>query len=308
MKDAVAKHYPLVEARCYFVGEVLAYQNSGLLHFVQVMTLRAGKMIKWPWKANDASSVSALPWEQALSIPVLAGLSTAEQQKLIRLADRFLQQKRLVPLNGFELDDLKSARIALLFCLPVMELGIEWLDGFHEVLLYPAPFVVDDEWQDDFGLVHNQRVVQSGQSWQQGPVVLNWLDIQDSFDSSGFNLIVHEVAHKLDMRNGDRASGIPLIALREVAPWEQDLYAAMNCIQDEIDMVGENAASIDAYAATDPAECFAVLSEYFFSAPELFAPRFPSLYQRFRMFYGQDPLQRLHRDENPDEPAGKTVH
>lgn len=82
------------------------------------------------------------------------------------------------------------------------------------------------------------------------------------------------------MRNGDRAS-IPFIPLRDVAGWEHDLHAAMNNIQDEIDLVGESAASIDAYAATDPAECFAVLSEYFFSAPELFAPRFPALWQRF---------------------------
>lgn len=149
------------------------------------------------------------------------------------------------------------------------------------MLIYPAPFVVDDEWEDDIGLVHSQRVVQSGQSWQQGPIILNWLDIQDSFDASGFNLIIHEVAHKLDMRNGDRASGIPFIPLRDVAGWEHDLHSAMNNIQDEIDLVGESAASIDAYAATDPAECFAVLSEYFFSAPELFAPRFPALWQRF---------------------------
>ena len=175
-------------------------------------------------------------------------------------------------------DSLRSCRIALLFCLPVLELGLEWLDGFHEVLIYPAPFVVDDEWEDDIGLVHNQRIVQSGQSWQQGPIVLNWLDIQDSFDASGFNLIIHEVAHKLDTRNGDRASGVPFIPLREVAGWEHDLHAAMNNIQEEIELVGENAASIDAYAASDPAECFAVLSEYFFSAPELFAPRFPSLW------------------------------
>ena len=153
--------------------------------------------------------------------------------------------------------------------------GLEWLDGFHEVLIYPAPFVVDDEWEDDIGLVHNQRIVQSGQSWQQGPIVLNWLNIQDSFDASGFNLIIHEVAHKLDTRNGDRASGVPFIPLREVAGWEHDLHAAMNNIQDEIELVGENASSIDAYAASDPAECFAVLSEYFFSAPELFRSASP---------------------------------
>ena len=201
-------------------------------------------MIKWPWKTNEAGRDVALPWDDALTIPVLANLNPDEQSKLVQLADRFLQQKRLVPLQGFELDPLKNARIALLFCLPVLELGIEWLDGFHEVLIYPAPFVVDDEWQDDIGLVHNQRVVQSGQSWQQGPIILNWLDIQDSFDASGFNLIIHEVAHKLDTRNGDRASGVPRIPLREVAGWEHDLHAAMDNIQDEIDLVGESAAAL----------------------------------------------------------------
>ncbi|MFM3286254.1 DgsA anti-repressor MtfA [Klebsiella quasivariicola] len=265
-------------------------------------------MFKWPWKADDESGNAEMPWEQALAIPVLAHLSPSEQQKLTQMAARFLQQKRLVALQGLELTLLHQARIAMLFCLPVLELGIEWLDGFHEVLIYPAPFVVDDEWEDDIGLVHNQRVVQSGQSWQQGPVVLNWLDIQDSFDASGFNLVVHEVAHKLDARNGDRASGVPLIPLREVAGWEHDLHAAMNNIQDEIDLVGESAASIDAYAATDPAECFAVLSEYFFSAPELFAPRFPALWQRFCQFYRQDPLMRIRENGLQDEDERRIVH
>ncbi len=265
-------------------------------------------MIKWPWKTKEASHGAEFPWEDALNIPVLANLSLDEQEKLVQLADRFLQQKRLVALQSFELDALKNARISLIFCLPVLELGLEWLDGFHEVLIYPAPFVVDDEWEDGIGLVHSQRVVQSGQSFQQGPIVLNWLDIQDSFDASGFNLIIHEVAHKLDTRNGDRANGIPFIPLREVAAWEHDLHAAMDNIQDEIDLVGESAASIDAYAATDPAECFAVLSEYFFSAPELFAPRFPALWQRFCQFYGQDPLSRLRdRSFSSDEPANR-VH
>lgn len=258
-------------------------------------------MIKWPWKINHDPSLPAMPWEEALSVPLLATLSPRERQALVAMGERFLQQKRLVALQGLELDPLKRARIALLFCLPVLSLGLEWLDGFHEVLIYPAPFVVDDEWEDDSGLVHSQRMVQSGQSWQQGPIVLNWLDIQDSFDASGFNLIVHEVAHKLDMRNGDRPSGIPPIPLREVAGWEHDLHAAMDNIQDEIDLVGENAASIDPYAASDPAECFAVLSEYFFSAPQLFAPRFPSLWQRFCRFYGQEPLARLHERESDDD-------
>lgn len=82
----------------------------------------------------------------------------------------------------------------------------------------------------------------------------------------------------------------------------------MNNIQEEIELVGENAASIDAYAASDPAECFAVLSEYFFSAPELFAPRFPSLWQHFCQFYQQDPLQRLHHANDTDSFSATNVH
>ena len=87
-----------------------------------------------------------------------------------------------------------------------------------------------------------------------------------------------------------------------------DLHAAMNNIQDEIDLVGESAASIDAYAATDPAECFAVLSEYFFSAPELFAPRFPALWQRFCHFYQQDPLQRIRAHGGDESTNLRVVH
>ncbi|MFD1802589.1 DgsA anti-repressor MtfA [Mixta tenebrionis] len=248
-------------------------------------------MIKWPWKEKVAPA--PLPWQQALSAPIFASLQPDEEQALVQLAQRFLHHKRLVPLAGLELEALHHARIALLFCLPVLKLGLEWLDGFHEVLIYPAPFVAEDSWQDEDGLVHSDRSVQSGQSWQQGPIILNWIDIQDSFDLSGFNLIIHEVAHKLDARGSGYTNGVPAIPLREVAGWELELHAAMEAIQEEVDLVGENAATIDAYAATDPAECFAVLSEYFFSAPELLAQRFSGFYQRLTRFYRQDPLARL---------------
>lgn len=260
-------------------------------------------MIKWPWK-TDEDAADALPWQQAMAIPLLGALTAAEQKSLIALAKRFLQQKRLVPLQDFQLDELKSTRLALIFCLPVLNLGYDWLDGFHEVLLYPSPFVVDDEWQDEFGLVHHEKMVHSGQSWQQGPVVLNWLDVQDSWDLSGYNLIIHEVAHKLDSRGSGHANGVPSIALRDVAGWEQDLQSAMNDIQDEIDTVGENAASIDAYAASDGAECFAVLSEYFFTAPEIVQDRFPGLYQRFSQFYRQDPARRYFNAQSRQNDRG----
>lgn len=250
-------------------------------------------MFKWPWKTHNDTTLAALPWQSGLAQPIFTLLSEEEQQTLVQLAQRFLQQKKLVPLAGVQLDELRSVRIALLFCLPVLKLGLEWLDGFHDVLIYPEPFEVDDLWQDDDGLVHSAPAVHAGQSWTQGPVVLNWLDIQDSFDLSGYNLVIHEVAHKLDARGGGYTSGIPVMPLRDVATWEKDLRAAMAAIESEVELVGEQAASIDPYAASDPAECFAVLSEYFFTAPDLLAERFPAMYQHLHLFYQQDPLTRI---------------
>ena len=63
-------------------------------------------MIKWPWKVQESAHQTALPWQEALSIPLLTCLTEQEQSKLVTLAERFLQQKRLVPLQGFELPDI----------------------------------------------------------------------------------------------------------------------------------------------------------------------------------------------------------
>ncbi|MDI9223537.1 DgsA anti-repressor MtfA [Pantoea sp. EA-12] len=253
-------------------------------------------MFKWPWNAQVDATVTALPWQQALAQPIFSLLTAEEQSTLTALAQRFLQQKKISLLQGLQLNELQLARLALLFCLPVLKLGLEWLDGFHEILIYPEPFNVNDHWEDDSGLVHHAAAVHAGQSWTQGPVVLNALDIQDSFDLSGYNLVIHEVAHKLDARGSGYTSGIPAIALRDVAQWEKDLLAAMEEIEAEVELVGEQAATIDPYAASDAAECFAVLSEYFFSAPDLLAQRFPAMYQHLQQFYRQDPVARLSVD------------
>ncbi len=51
-------------------------------------------MFKWPWKADDESGNAEMPREQALAIPVLAHLSSTEQQhKLTQMAARFFTAK-----------------------------------------------------------------------------------------------------------------------------------------------------------------------------------------------------------------------
>lgn len=55
--------------------------------------------------------------------PLLSPLDEQEQRRLVAVASQILQNKRIVPLQGLELTSLMQARIALLFALPVMELG-----------------------------------------------------------------------------------------------------------------------------------------------------------------------------------------
>jgi Mlc titration factor MtfA (ptsG expression regulator) len=50
--------------------------------------------------------------------------------------------------------------------------------------------------------------------------------------------------------------------------------------------------SIDPYAAENPGEFFAVLSEVFFSDPMLLREEYPAVYGLFTQFYRQDPAAR----------------
>ena len=53
-------------------------------------------------------------------------------------------------------------------------------------------------------------------------------------------------------------------------------------------------ARINPYAATSPAEFFAVISEYFFCVPEILHSHFADVYQQLQLYYRQNPLQRSH--------------
>jgi len=54
---------------------------------------------------------------------------------------------------------------------------------------------------------------------------------------------------------------------------------------------GEN-IGIDCYAASSPAEFFAVLSETFFERPDLLQRHFDAVYEQLRQYYRQDPITR----------------
>jgi Mlc titration factor MtfA (ptsG expression regulator) len=62
----------------------------------------------------------------------------------------------------------------------------------------------------------------------------------------------------------------------------------------EFQTLSEDAAAnrptlLDKYGATNPAEFFAVVTEYFFEQPQQLRERHPELYKELKLFYRQDP-------------------
>ncbi len=51
-------------------------------------------------------------------------------------------------------------------------------------------------------------------------------------------------------------------------------------------------AFFDPYAAENPGEFFAVMSEAFFETPQELLAEYPALYAHFSAFYRQDPARR----------------
>lgn len=231
-------------------------------------------------------------WQETLdSLPLLEGMSADELARLRDLAVLFLHTKTLEPVGGFELTDAMRLRIGCLAALPILNLDLDWYRNWYSVVLYPTGFRARRQHVDDANIVHDYEEDLVGEAWERGPVLLSWEEIEASRQRDGFNVAIHELAHKLDMLTGHPNGLPPLHRDMRVEEWSQAFGTAYADLVERVE-AGEETA-IDPYAAEDPAEFFAVLSEAFFELPWIVAEVYPAVYQQLRAFYRQDPLQRL---------------
>jgi len=234
------------------------------------------------------------------------GLSDADRERLQALAQGLIQGKTFTPVQGAEPTGEDIAAIASQAALPILHLGAKWYDGWQEVVLYPGEFVHEAEEVDDMGLVHQYRHVRAGEAWEGGPLVLSLDAVRESGWLEGFNVVIHEFAHKLDMNNGKVNGFPPLHADMSRQAWAaafQSAYEDLVRRAQAGDNDTENGTdwAIDPYGAESPAEFFAVLSEYFFEWPAALHGAYPAVYELMRRYYRQDPLKRM---ENPSrDPA-----
>jgi Mlc titration factor MtfA (ptsG expression regulator) len=243
------------------------------------------------WRRRRVLARSTLDdalWAGALeALPVLDRLSPADIARLRDLAVLFMHEKAFEGGNGFVIDDRARLVIALQACLPLLNLGLDWLDGWVSVIVYPDEFIPEHEYVDEAGVVHVSRHPLSGESWHRGPLILSWADVEHAGRLDGYNVVIHEVAHKLDALNGETNGHPPLHRDMHLSAWAHAFSAAYDGFCRRVD--GGAHTEIDPYAAESPAEFFAVLSEAFFEIPEVLLGLYPDVYGQLRAFYRQDP-------------------
>ncbi|MCY1414161.1 Protein MtfA [compost metagenome] len=228
-------------------------------------------------------------------LAILDGISAEEDRRLQETSILFLQDKVLNPLHGMQIDAEDRLLLAAQAQLPLLHLGeLNWYQGFHEIVLYPDDFVSPQRHRDASGVEHEWDAEHSGEAWLQGPVILAWPGVLASGGWEGYNLVIHELAHKLDMLNGNANGLPPLHSDMRVSDWASAMQHAYDDLNRQLDRNPDAETAIDPYAAENPAEFFAVTSEYFFSAPDLLVAAYPEVYRQLTLFYRQDSLARLH--------------
>lgn len=233
------------------------------------------------------ATFSKSDWHEAYSyLPLLAALTDEEQHRLEDLAVLFLDQKSIEGAGGLELTPIMHLVIALQACLPILNLGLEWYAGWTSVIVYPDEFVPEHEYTDEAGVVHRTRHALSGEAWLRGPVILAWSEVERAGALDGYNVVIHEFAHKLDMLDGTVNGLPPLHAEMKVELWASAFTQAFSHFRRVV--AHRRHSFIDPYGADSPAEFFAVLSECFFETPSVVLSEYPLVYEQMKLFYKMD--------------------
>jgi Mlc titration factor MtfA (ptsG expression regulator) len=253
---------------------------------------RGGWFARWR-RGGAAVRVDEGAWHGVLSgMALLQGLPEEEGAALKALVERFLGEKQFIGAAGLEVLPHMALWIAAQACLPVLRLGLSAYSGWVSVILYPGEFAPEREVMDEAGVVHRWREPMAGEAWQRGPLVLSWEDALYTGEEDGVNVVIHECAHKLDMRHGGEANGFPpLPADMPAAAWSDAFGRAYAHFSRRVECGADTV--LDPYAAESPGEFFAVMSEAFFTVPHVLLREYPAVYQQLRGFYRQHPAGRL---------------
>jgi Mlc titration factor MtfA (ptsG expression regulator) len=199
-----------------------------------------------------------------------------------------LAEKHFEGCDGLEMSDEIRVTVAAQACLLILNRETNYYPGLVTILVYPSVFYADVE-EPDGAIVNEYKEDRSGESWDLGVVILSWEDAVEyaSTGRAGYNVVLHEFAHQLDMENG-AMDGIPRLEGRaQRDEWARVFNQAYQSFERAA--ASNRRTLIDSYGAGDPAEFFAVVTESFFERPLALRREYAALYDTLARYYRVDP-------------------
>ena len=219
-------------------------------------------------------------------------LDDEERERLGELVEWFVRRKRFEAARGFELTQEVVLTVAAHAALLVLGLGRDALRDVRAVVVHPRTITQRGVRATTIrGVVADgPRRVLGHTAALRGPVVLSWASVRADLarPGGGHNVVLHELAHKLDAADG-LFDGTPELldgSLR--AEWVRVCTREYRRLRRR-----PGQGVLRDYAATNPAEFFAVATEAFFERPVELAGAAPDLYRVLRGYYRQDPAARV---------------
>lgn len=227
------------------------------------------------------------------NVTAYAALTSEEKERLHQHINVFLHEKRFEGVEGLEITDEIRVTIAANACLLILNRPTRYYPTLSSIIVYPRGYLVRGaQMRRPDGTIIEGDSHRLGESWHRGNVVLSWDDVRHGAadPDDGRNVALHEFAHQLD---GEYlgVEGAPLLQDRGMyTAWARVLGGEYEQLVRDVE--DQRRTLLGSYAATNPAEFFAVASEIFFERPRQLRERHPALYEQLRLCYAQDPAAR----------------
>ena len=226
------------------------------------------------------------------NVPYYERLSPQEQQALQRDIQVFIAEKNFEGCGGLEMTDEIKATIAAYACILLLNREHDFYPRLQSILVYPDAYPVPTLRRGPGNEIVEDHEFRMGESWRTGAVVISWNHVlhQPSDPTGSRNVALHEFAHQLDHEDG-WANGAPILPTSSMyATWARILGREYRELSEAAET--NRPTLLDKYGATNPAEFFAVITEYFFEQPQQLKQQHPELYEELKEYYRQDPAAR----------------
>jgi len=223
------------------------------------------------------------------NMPFYRLLPAADQSELHRHILIFIGEKRFEGCGGLQITDEIKVTIAAQACILLLHRQTDCYPGLPSILVYPRSYVAHSAKWLAGGILAEGPDVRLGESWHRGSVVLSWDDVRRSAAdiNDGHNVVFHEFAHQIDS-TGAKGDSSPVLQSRSTfIAWARILEKDYEKLQRDVSR--NSTTFLDEYGAVNPAEFFAVATEYFFEKSKELQRLHPELYEELKRFYQQDP-------------------